>query len=579
MENPGYQDKDKLADAKKLAAMFKSGGKHAMSGNKARGDRSRNSSIPMKRQGSSQHQPRAAPPPPGTFNVSRGPLLKTGVDFLNYKAPVGQISPGPAQANAASTQIETKQTPGSINASIPVNIGITPAHENRGNVAKEVKVPASTHSPTKPETPRVSSNVDLLRGLIAAEPIQFVSKSSMETSNMATTFFSLMSQDSDGESGDSPDTEAEEEVGNKSSAIEFLRYTSDELLKLKSKAKNDVLPPDSIVRRTNAEHTNGDMRNTDSKGNTNATRSTSTIGRSKLAAAIGKASSHLKRPQEAGVSRPLTEAKPQATLIQSTITKTNALKVSSEAKAQPGMMQQVMDKFETTEMQAGPKLRHAVVQEVDNNKSQEEAIHRLLDKAEDPQVQAEPEIQIAVGQNSHAKPESVTTQKNQEYAISQEQVRGKTETSMGLDSELLRPQAHGFVPGLRVASLASFEVVLEPTQDADSLAASLLVQALVTPSAVAGNSAHSGPLLGQFITTVPIHLTDGELIPGQSRSQFVVPSAASPTDPMPAQLGTFSASLPFRIAESNISQNHNAMARVSRPRKPTKGLSASMWAK
>ncbi|KAM0349368.1 hypothetical protein ACHAPU_003777 [Fusarium lateritium] len=549
MENPGYQDKDKLADAKQLAAMFKNGGKNAMSGNKGRGDRSRNSSIPMKRQ--------VTPPQP-----------------------------------------EARQTSGSIKPITPVNGGTTPINENRENIAKELKVPTPTHSPTTPETPSVSSNVDLLRGLITPEPNQSVSKSSMETRNMATTFFSLMSQDSDEESDDSPATEAEEEVGIKSNTTEFLRYTSDELLKLRFKAKNDVLPPDSIVRRTNAGQTNnvqtiagqtnGAMVNTNSKGNTNIPGSTSTsistntMGRSKLAAAIGKASSHLARPQQAGASQLLTDAKPQAkpqaTLLQPSIAKPDALQASSEVKPQSGVIQQAMDKLEAIQIQAGPKLQPTVVQEV-TKKPQEEVIQQLADKAEDLRVQTAPGTQIAVVQNSDVKPQLVTTQKNEECAISREQARGKTETSMGSDSQNLRPQAPGFVPGLRVASLASFEVVFEPAQDADSLVASLLVKALVTPSDVAGSLAHSGPLLGQFVTTVPIHLADGELIPGQSRSQFVVPSEASPINSMPTQLGTFSANLPIRIAESSISQGNNALALVAKPRKPTKGLSASMWAK
>jgi outer membrane biosynthesis protein TonB len=380
---------------------------------------------------------------------------------------------------------------------------------------------------------------------------------------MAETFFSLMSQNSDEESEDSLATEAEDKAVNKSNTTKFLRYTSDDLLKLRANAKNDVLPSDSIVKRIN---TVGKI-NTPGKPNTIRNASTMkkhtamgnaiAMGKSKLAATIGKASTHLTLPQQASSPHRSTKVNPQVTPIQLTITEPDAEQASTKTEPRSGVTQNATSKLEVPQIQVKPKPQTAVVQKV-------------VDEAKVPQIQAKSQSQATT---ADAKPKTAVTQKTDDQSSSQGETQGKTETSKVLDSPKLRPQAPGFVPAAPATSLSSSEMMLESTQGAGLLVASPLADnQRATPAVMTESLIHSIPSSGQIVAVTPIQFADGHVIPGPSSGLFIIHPAHS-LDQMPMQLGTFSADLPIREAESS-----NAAAHVTKPRKLNKGLTASMWA-
>ncbi|WZH42655.1 uncharacterized protein QYS62_003651 [Fusarium acuminatum] len=261
MSNSGWNNEACLAAAKELRQSFqKSGGKNAMRNTgRDRGNRSSSSSIPMKRQESFQHTPRPAPPPPGNLNVPppsrrnytetlvsdtpqipRGPIMKGSLDFLNRTDSTVQKSSDSAQEAkyliATHTEDIAKQARSSTVPSTLASKSIATVKMNHESAAEDHNIPkpAPTHAPATPEAPKAGSNVDLLRGLTTPETIQCAVEINMGSSNMAETFFSLMSQDSDEESEDALATEAEDKAVNKPNATKFLRYTSDDLLKLRA---------------------------------------------------------------------------------------------------------------------------------------------------------------------------------------------------------------------------------------------------------------------------------------------------------------------------------------------------------
>jgi hypothetical protein len=446
--------------------------------------------------------------------------------------------------------------------------------------------PAPTHVPATPEAPKAGSNVDLLRGLTTPETIQCAVEINMGSSNMAETFFSLMSQDSDEESEDALATEAEDKAVNKPNATKFLRYTSDDLLKLRANAKNDVLPLDSIVKRIS---TVGD---TNTVGKTSTTAKTNTIGnatsmgkhtamgnaiavgKSKLAAAIGKASSHLTLPQQASSPHCSTKVNPQVTPIKLTITEPDAVQASAKTESRSGVTQNAIGKLEVPQVQAEPKPQTAGLQKVDD-KPRHEVVQKIVEEAEVPQIQVKPQSQATT---VVSKPTTAENQKADDQATSQGETRGKTETSKESDSPKLRPQAPGFVPAAPATSLSSSEMILESAQGAGSLVASPLADyQTTTPNVMPETLAHSAPSSGQIVAVTPIQFADGHVIPGPSSGLYIIHPAPSldqmPTSGTQMHLGTFSADLSIREAESS-----NAAAHTAKPRKPTKGLTASMWA-
>ncbi|KAG5665097.1 hypothetical protein KAF25_009222 [Fusarium avenaceum] len=632
MSNSGWNNEACLAAAKELKQSFqKSGGKNAMRNTgREKGNRSSSSSILMKRQESFQHTPRPAPPPPGNLNVPppshrnytetlvpdtrqipRGPIMKGSLDFLNRTDSTIQKSSDSVQAKATHTEDVAKQARSSTMPSAPVSRSIATVkvnHESAAedhNIPKPAPAPAPTPTPTPtptpatPEAPKAGSNVDLLRGLTTHEPIQCAVEVNMGSSNMAEKFFSLMSQDSDEESEDALDTEAEDKAVNKSNATDFLRYTSDDLLKLRANAKNDVLPLDSIVKRISTVEDTNTVGDTNVVGDTNTPAKTKAIGnsssmakntvmgnaiaigKSKLAAVIDKASSHLTLPRQTSSPHRSTKVNPQATPIKLTITKPDAVQASTKIVSRSGVTQNVIGKLEVPQVQAKPKPETAVVQKVDD-KSRHEVVQKIVDETEVPQIQAKPQ--------SHAstvvsKPKAADNEKASDQATPQGETRGKTETSKELDSPKLRPQAPGFVPAAPAASLSSSEMMLQSAQGTGSLVASPLADChTATPNVMPESLVHSAPSSGQIIAVTPIQFADGHVIPGPSSGLYIIHPAPS-LDQMPTprmqmstpgmqmHQGTFSADLSIRETESS-----NAAANTARPRKPTKGLTASMWA-
>ncbi|KAI6751155.1 hypothetical protein HG530_014069 [Fusarium avenaceum] len=621
MSNSGWNNEACLAAAKELRQSFqKSGGKNAMRNTgRDKGNRSSSSSIPMKRQESFQHTPRPAPPPPGNLNVPppshrnytetlvsdtrqipRGPIMKGSLDFLNRTDSTIQKSSDSVQAKATHTEDVAKQARSSTMPSKLASRIIATVKVNHESAAEDHNIPkpAPAPAPATPEAPKAGSNVDLLRGLTTPESIQCAVEVNMGSSNMAKTFFSLMSQDSDEESEDALDTEAEDKAVNKSNATKFLRYTSDDLLRLRANAKNDVLPLDSIVKRISTVEDTNTVGDTNMVGDTNTPAKTKAIGnsssmakntvmgnaiaigKSKLAAAINKASSHLTLPRQTSSPHRSTKVNPQATPIKLTITETDAVQASTKIESRSGVTQNVIGKLEVPQVQAKPKPETAVVQKVDD-KSCHEVVQKIFDETEVPQIQTKP--------RSHAttvvcKPKAADNEKASDQATPQGETRGKTETSKELDSPKLRPQAPGFVPAAPAASLSSSGMMLESAQGTGSLAATLADYQTATPNVMPESLVHSAPSSGQIIAVTPIQFADGHVIPGPSSGLYIIHPAPSldqmptpriqmSTSGMQIHQGTFSADLSIRETESS-----NAAAHTARPRKPTKGLTASMWA-
>lgn len=474
-----------------------------------------------------------------------------------------------------------KQVRNSTVPSTPASRSIATVQVNHEIAAEEHNIPKPAPAPATPEAPKAGSNVDLLRCLTTPEPTQCAFEANMGSSNMAETFFSLMSQDSDEESEDSLATEAEDKAVNKPNTTKFLRYTSDDLLKLRANAKNDVLPNDSIVKRMSTVGDTNTVGKINTPGKPNSIGNASTMkkhttmgnaiamGKSKLAAAIGKASSHLTLPQQASSPHRSTEVNPQVTPIQLTITEPDAVQASTKTEPRSGVTQNATSKLEVPQIQVKPKPQTAVVQKVDD-KPHHEVVQKVVDEAKVPQTQAKSQSQATT---ADAKPKTAVTQKTDDQAPSQGETRGKAETSKVLDSPKLRPQAPGFVPAAPATSLSSSEMMLESTQGAGLLVASPLADnQTATPTVITESFVHSVPSSGQIVAVTPIQFADGHVIPGPSSGLFIIHPAHS-LDQMPMQLGTFSADLPIREAESS-----NATAHVAKPRKPTKGLTASMWA-
>ncbi|KAM0562595.1 hypothetical protein ACHAPJ_002285 [Fusarium lateritium] len=360
MNGSGFGDDKKLADARALAQMFGSGGKSksggggggggGRGGGKGGGRGSGSSFIPMKRQESFQYQPRPAPaspgnphvPPPSLRNytttlmsdpLKRTPgsiLGKSSLDFLGRRDATPKPSPKPAQA----IQEAVKQAKSPTVASTAVGAASS-VQGHTQQMAVEGKTRSST--PAVSNGPSVGSNVDLLRGLTtelnqsaiktpafvtpeqfqapAQSAIPITSPEKKPTNTIADYFFSCQAEDSDEESTDGSEaTKAEEKTVNKSNTAVFLKYSSDDLYKLKPNATKEILGPGCIVKRVNNNNT----------------------GKLAIANAVNKASSHLallqkelasglvaspetRQPEpKPDVPKVPTEVKPKAAVIQQT---------------------------------------------------------------------------------------------------------------------------------------------------------------------------------------------------------------------------------------------------------------------
>ncbi|KAF9765195.1 hypothetical protein IL306_002568 [Fusarium sp. DS 682] len=139
-----------------------------------------------------------------------------------------------------------------------------------------------------------------------------------------------------------------------------------------------------------------------------------------------------------------------------------------------------------------------------------------------------------------------------EEVVTAKEVRGKHE------SKGLRPQAPGFVPRMS-DPLATFV----PTQQATPTATSVMDGHGTGELASTGIVFGSTSLMGHIVTATPVYFANDRFMTGAPTSQLVGGPSCN---------GTSSAELPLR----SVNDKNEA---VRAPRKPTKGLGASMWAK
>jgi hypothetical protein len=422
-------------------------------------------------------------------------------------------------------------------------------HVPRQNKKAEMGSENHASAPVAQKAAALSSNVDLLRDLATeqhkatikapttvptGEP-KVAKKEEKPKKSIASTFFSLMSGDSDEESDEEPPAaRVHEEAVNKSNATIFLRYSSDEILKLKANAEKDVLPSDSIVKRNSSK------------------------GKASLAVALSQAASHLVRAkqdlqsivdssasqnpgvglQAASVSMATNSqaAEPQVTVTQQPINTVEILEDSPESNQRP------------------------VVKLPQTAGTQKNAIKPKI-------AEASTKVKLEPTEIEHVDPNPPKTQDEAaECTVLQQEHRGKTEiSSESIVNTSLRPEAPGF----------------EPTATPEL--ASLLLNGLNKPveaHSLAGNIIRSTFLSGQMIIVTPIQIADGQLISGPPSGQLVMQPTTPATNQM-LSLNTptpdpFASNSPFLSAKE---KSNGLAAHPSKARKPTKGLGSSMWAK
>ncbi|CAG7564709.1 unnamed protein product [Fusarium equiseti] len=467
-----------LNDAKELQRMFK-GQSGAGNGGKYKGKGNGSNSLPMKRQDS------CTPPTLHYYAATlmsdlskrAGPILGEGaLNFLNNRDAVSQVTPGPSEINKAPVTIS--QAIGPVVAPVAEDKGTQkPIQGDKEKTAIESKSPISV-AVTAP-----SSNVDLLRGSIsyqqpittgvsmasATEEPKTLKQGENSKNSMASTFLSLLSGDSDEESDQEPtNVNVKDEAVNKSNTTIFLRYSSDDILKLK--------------------HT--------------ATQT----------------------------------AKPKIELAQLGINKVKTPKISPSLKPQPVM------KLPQT---AGARQNST--------------------KPNIPDISTTRVPQARKVENDTTKT-SQAQNETAECTVPHQQQLGKNEPSLeGINDSRLRPEAPGFVP--------------TPSNELATLVMDGLNKPTETQS-LAGNLIRPTCLTGQMIIVTPIQITDGQLISGTPSSRLVM----EPTTPDSNQAQSLNAqvpdsfvpNLPGRGVEGS---NSGSAVHPSKPRKPTKGLASSMWAK
>ncbi|RBR12607.1 uncharacterized protein FIESC28_08564 [Fusarium coffeatum] len=479
-----------LIDAKELQRMFK-GQSGAGNGGKSKG---KGNSLPMKRQGSSQnsrHAPTAAPskihvlPPSLHYYAATlmsdlpkraGPILGAGaLNFLNNKDGVSQVTPRPPELNKAPVTISQAISP--VVVPTAEDKGKEPIQGHIEKTALESKGPISV-AVTAP-----SSNVDLSRGSTshqqpiatgvsmasATEGLKTLKRDENPKSSMASTFYSM--GDSDEESDqETTSVKVKDEAVKKSNTTVLLRYSSDDILKLK--------------------HTGTEFQT----------------------------------------------AKPKIAFAQLGINKVKIPEISPSLKPQPVM-----------------KLPQTAGARQNSTKP------NISDVSTNIVPQAR-KVENDTPKISQAQDETA------ECTVPHQQQPGKNELSLeGINDSRLRPEAPGFVPA--------------PSNGL----ATLLMDGLNKPAetqSLAGNLTRPTCLTGQMIIVTPIQITDGQLISGTPSSRLVM----EPKSPDTNQAQTlnvqvpdsFVPNLPGRGVEGS---NSGSAAHPSKPRKPTKGLGSSMWAK
>ncbi|RBQ69779.1 hypothetical protein FVER53590_07065 [Fusarium verticillioides] len=568
MSDRGYQDPSKVSDAKALQMMFKSN-------TGAKGQ----SNIPKKRAGPSMQAARPAPvPPSGSTTPSTtarfypptllsNPLdRKAGAilgpsasDFLGRRdvAPKlssslvqGQDHQGKAEVPStvpkvqdASPSLAQKESEKPV-VKLPSTLAVIPETDKldfdsiQGQSEKAGAHATSTNLPTVSKAPERVSNPDLLcdfatdsgQASITATTVETAAglpKTPTKTTNppgketKKKTLLELFhNQKSDGVF----DCQAKEVATHDSKAAEPLKYSPDELLELKANAKTGVLPLDCIVKRHNNSQKAGIAATYKSAASFIAHKTTAVCG----------SHAEMTEPTVLRPTAPQTspkQAKPDS--IQAPIVTTaepaQAGNLIDLEGGQVGLKSGAAEKVPGTACLVHQRWMSSLTYD-DLADLQPCSEHTKLDSAQAP-----------------TKAQSESMQAKDPVAFKElpdpEKPKG------------VRPQAPGFVPKLHAPP-----------------ATSMLAQyATPSPIDLGGNEASQhastktfAPAEHFMVTATPVAThANGFRITGPATSQIMFSSPINVT---------FSTELPLRTAGDN-----GEVARA--PKKPTKGLDASMWAK
>ncbi|KAF5609702.1 hypothetical protein FPANT_68 [Fusarium pseudoanthophilum] len=568
MSDRGNQDPSKVSDAKALQMMFKSN-------TGAKGQ----SNIPKKRAGPSMQAARPAPvPPSGSTTPSTtarfypptllsNPLeRKAGAilgpsasDFLRRR----DVTPKPS---SSLVQGQDHKGKAEVPSTVPRVQEVSPSLAQKESEKPVVKLPSalavipeadklefnsiqgqskkagahatSTNLPTVSKAPERVSNPDLLCDF-ATDSVQAsikattvgaaadLPKTPAKTTNppgketkKKTLLELFQNQKPDGVF----DCQAKEVATHDSKVAEPLKYSPDELMELKANAKTGVLPPDCIVKRHNNSQKAGIAATYKSAASFIAHKPTAVRG------------------SQAEMTEPtvLRPAAPQASPKQAKLDSIQAPIVTTADPAQAGNLidlegGQVGLKSGAAEKVPGtaPLDRQRWMSSLtydDLADLQPCSEHTKLDSAQVP---------------TEAKSESMQAEDPVAFKEFQDPEKPKG----------LRPQAPGFVPKLHAPP-----------------ATSMLAQcATPSPIDLGGNEASQhastktfAPAEQFMVTATPVAThANGFRITGPPTSQIMFSSPINVT---------FSTELPLRTAGDN-----GEVARA--PKKPTKGLDASMWAK
>ncbi|KAH7145258.1 hypothetical protein DER46DRAFT_672946 [Fusarium sp. MPI-SDFR-AT-0072] len=576
MSDRGYQDTRKVSDAKALQLLFKS-----KSGAKGQ------SNIPKKRAGPSMQAARPAPVTPSgsttpstkdrfyTPTLLPSPLdRKAGAilgssasDFLGRRdatpklssnlvqgqdhkgeaevpssastvPKVQEVSPSPAQKESEKPVVKLPPTAAVIpEAPKPDSNSIQGQSEKAGAHA------TSTNPPTVSKAPDRVSNLDLLCGLATDSgqasikastagtadhpqtPAQNINPSGKE-SKKKSLWELFQNQKSDDESdGGVSDCQAKEVAIHDSRTAEPLKYSPDKLLELKANAKMGVLPPDCIVKRRN-----------------NSGKADITAAYKSAASFITNSTPSVSRSQaEMTESTVLRPAAPQTSSQQA---KLDSIQAPTVTRAEPA---QVEDLITLEEVQV--ELKSEAAEKIPGIASLDQQgwmSGLTYDDLADLQTSSEHTKLDSIQALTEAKSESMQSK----HLVTFKEFQGPQE------SHGLRPQAPGFVPRLLHAPSATPISTQYAAPTAINLDGNEATQHAST------KTFSSSSLV--MVTVTPVaHLSSGLLITGPPTTQLMAKSSSN---------DTFLTELPLRAADNNEGV-------VRAPRKPTKGLGASMWAK
>ncbi|KAF5663019.1 hypothetical protein FDENT_13204 [Fusarium denticulatum] len=568
MSDRGYQDPSKVSDAKALQMMFKSN-------NGAKGQ----SNIPKKRAGPSMQAARPAPvPPSGSTTPSTtarfypptllsnpldrkaGSILgPSASDFLGRRDVTPKLSSSLVQGQYHNGKAEVPSTVPKVQevspslaqkesekpvVKLPTTLAVIPEAEKldfnsiQGQSEKAGAHATPTNLPTVSKAPERVSNLDLLcdfatdsgQASIKASTVGTAAglpKTPAKTTNppgketkKKTLLELFQNQKSDGVS----DCQAKEVATHDSKAAEPLKYSPDELLKLKANAKTGVLPPDCIVKRHNNSQKAGIAATYKSAASFIAHKTTSVCG------------------SQAEMTEP-TVLRPTAPQTSPKQAKLDSVQAPIVTTAEPAQAGNLID-FEGGQV----GLKSGAAEKVPGTASlnhQRWMSSLTYDDLADLLTRSEHTKLDSAQAPTEAKSESMQAKDPVAFKESQDPEKPKG----------LRPQAPGFVPKLHAPP-----------------ATSMLAQyATPSPIDLGGNEASQhastktfAPAEQFMVTATPVAThANGFRITGPATSQIMFSSPINVT---------FSTELPLRTAGDN-----GEVARA--PKKPTKGLGASMWAK